>query len=311
MNFEEAERQFINRCLALGLSTETIKQYQKVLKRLIQNYTKDKTEKTIESTDIRVFTSTLLREHLAFLSRCVSPTTVKIHYMALHSFFSFLYKNDIISEDVMRNIEKPKVPKRDLQAFTKEHLDILLSVFDRSTFTGFRNYVIACVLFSTGVRRGELVKIKLTDIMFEINAIKIIGKGNKLRNVPVSDTLRKLLIKYIKNREEHIKTNKLYRSPYCFISYTGNKLSENAVTDIFRKVGKENRMNGVRVSPHTFRHSFAKYFLLNGGDVFTLQKILGHSDISVTRQYVNLNENDIRVQNEKYNPLENETWKYY
>lgn len=211
----------------------------------------------------------------------------------------------------MRNIEKPKVPKRDLKAFSKEHIDILLNVFDKDTFTGFRNYVIACVFFSTGIRRGELVRIKMSDIMFEINSLRIIGKGNKARVVPLSDTMRRLLIKYIKVRELHIRTNKLFMSPYCFISHTGNKLSENAVTDIFSKAGKENKIKGVRVSPHTFRHSFAKYFLLNGGDVFTLQKILGHSDISVTRKYVNLNDNDIRVQNEKYNPLENEMWKYY
>ncbi len=312
MKFIQAEKEFYRRCMAMNLSTETVKQYQKVLKRLIETCVSEGIGTSATDIDMNSITPTTIRLHLMKLRKKVSLGTVRIHYAALRAFFRFMKKEEIMYRDIMENVEKPKVPIKEIPAFTKDNINTLLSVFDKNTFLGYRNYTITCMMFATGMRRAEVVRLMMQDIHFDIGIIKVVGKGNKFRSVPLSDNLRRVLIKYIKVRQEYIKEKRLMKSPYFFISsHTGSKLTVNSLTNIFEEVGKNEGIKGVRVSPHTFRHTFAKLFLLNGGDVFTLQKILGHSDITTTKKYVSLNDNDIRLQNDKYNPFENENWRYY
>lgn len=310
MNLQQAKKEFSRRCIAMNLSHNTVLQYEKVLKRLLNTCISDGLGKNEEEIEINEITSTFIRYHLTSLRESFSPVTVKIHYMALHSFFSFLYREGITTKNVMANIERPKVPKTEIKAFSKEEIKKLLSAFKKDTFAGYRNYVITCTLFATGIRRSELASIKKNDIRFDTNFIKIMGKGDKFRNVPMTENLRVLFLKYIKIRQEFTLTNKLHDSQYFFISSRGNKMLENSITNIYENLAKQENMNDVRVSPHTFRHTFAKFFLLNGGDVFTLQKILGHSDLTVTKRYITLNEKEIQIQNDKFNPFENESWQY-
>lgn len=311
MNLQQAKKEFSRRCLSMNLSKNTIEQYEKVLKRFLATCVTDglgADETEIELADV---TTNLIRLHLATLAQTLSPVTVKIHYMALHSFFTFLYREGMTTKNIMGSIERPKVPKNEIKAFSKDEINKLLSAFDKNDFIGYRNYVITCTLFATGIRRSELLSIKKTDIRFDSCLIKIMGKGEKFRNVPITESLRALFLKYIRVRQQYIKTSKLYESQFFFISRQGNKLKANSLTNLYENIGKQENMQDVRVSPHTFRHTFAKFFLLNGGDVFTLQKILGHSDLSVTKKYVTLNDNEIKAQNDKFNPFENENWRYY
>lgn len=311
MNYSKCCLEYYRRCYAINLSKETIGIYKKVLNRLEKTLIKERIGTNGDDIEIKDITSNILRYHLAMLHESMQPITVRIHYRSLHSFFAFLEREEIIKVNVMDKVEKIKVPKREIQAFSKEDISRLLNVFDKDTFTGYRNYTITCLLFSTGMRRGEAVKLLMNDIHFDINIIKVIGKGNKFRNVPMGDSLRRVLIKYIKIRKEYIKEKGFCNTPALFISsITGCKLSVETLTEIYYTVGKSEGMKGVRVSPHTFRHTFAKYFLLNGGDIFSLQKILGHAEITTTKQYVNLNIKDIKMQNDKYNPLDNESWRF-
>ena len=285
--------------------------YERVLNRLEKTMVKEGLGERGKDINIEEVTPTMIRLHFSILLEQMQPVTLRIHYRLLHSFFTFLKSEEITSRNIMGRVEKPKVPKKEMEAFSKEEIDTLLSVFDKNTFVGYRNYVLTCLLFGTGLRRSEAVKVRIDDIRFDINIIKVMGKGSKFRNVPIGDSLRRVLIKYINIRHDEIKKRKLNDSPYLFInSRNGNKLGIETLTGLYNTVGREEGIRGVRVSPHTFRHTFAKFFLLNGGDVFTLQKILGHSDITTTKKYINLNTNDIRVQNDKYNPFENECWRY-
>lgn len=312
MNFLQAEKEFYRRCYALNLTEFTNEQYEKILRRLEKACIADGLGESANTINVEDISTTFIRYHIATLSRTLQASTVRGHFMSLRSFFSFLYKEGITSKNIMQNLERPRVPKKEIQAFTKEEIGKILNGFDKNTFTGYRNYVITCVFFATGIRRMELRNIKKEDVRFDINTIKIMGKGNKFRNMPITDSLRKTLLKYIRVRQTYIDEKSLYDCPYLFISSKdGQKMCCNSLSNIYRIKGREEKINGVRVSPHTFRHTFAKFFLLNGGDVFTLQKLLGHSDISMTRRYVSLNDKDIRLQNEKYNPFENESWKYY
>lgn len=311
MNYSQATTEFYRHCLARNLSRETIGMYERVLNRLEKTMVKEGLGERGKDINIEEVTPTMIRLHFSILLEQMQPVTLRIHYRLLHSFFTFLKSEEITSRNIMDRVEKPKVPKKEMEAFSKEEIDTLLSVFDKNTFVGYRNYVLTCLLFGTGLRRSEAVKVRIDDIRFDINIIKVMGKGSKFRNVPIGDSLRRVLIKYINIRHDEIKKRKLNDSPYLFInSRNGNKLGIETLTGLYNTVGREEGIRGVRVSPHTFRHTFAKFFLLNGGDVFTLQKILGHSDITTTKKYINLNTNDIRVQNDKYNPFENECWRY-
>ena len=311
MNFLQAEKEYRRRCMALNLSSETLGIYKKCLHRLLNTCIAEELGMDSESVAVDDITTSVLRLHFVNLLKELKPITVRIHYICLHSFFTFLYKEGHVKKNCMEAVKKPRVPKTELQAFTHEQINILLNVFDKNTFTGYRNYCITCVLFGTGIRRSEAAKIKLEDVLFDIGMMKIHGKGSKQRKVPISDTLRRVLVKYIRMRKEYLKEKHFCDSPYLFVNvWNGTGIRGDNITSIYNTVGRELQLKGVRVSPHTFRHTFAKYFLLNGGDVFTLQKILGHSSLTTTKQYVNMNDKDIRQQNNKYNPLECDYWKY-
>ena len=312
VNYFQATTEFYRRCLAVNLSKESIGMYEKVLKRLEKTLISEGMGKTSKEINISDVSPTLIRYHFSLLRECMQPITMRIHYQCLHSFFTFLNAEEVIAANIMEKVEKPKVPKKEIQAFSKADVNTLLSVFDKSSFVGYRNYAITCVLFGTGMRRGEVSRLLIDDVHFDVNIIKVIGKGNKFRNIPMSDTLRSVLIKYLKLRKQFISEKCLNNSPYIFISSTtGNRLNVESLTELYNTIGHSEGLKGVRVSPHTFRHTFAKFFLLNGGDVFSLQKILGHADITTTKKYINLNEADLRTQNDKYNPLENAGWRYY
>ena len=305
MNFSECQKHIINRCLALNLSGQTLHKYSIVLKRfqkfLLAN----------SLTCVEEITAHDIRGHLSELYETMDAISVKNHYMALSTFFSYLHREEIIKKNPIDKVIKPKITKKILPAFSKADIHTLLNAFDRSTFLGFRNYTLMCVFFATGARRGAVSRMKIEDMRFDINIVKVTEKGNIQRNLPLTDTLRKVLIKYIKVRSQYIKERGLVESPYLFITNQGARMQENAISNLFCKVAKEVNINGVRVSAHTWRHTFAKFFLLNGGDVFTLQKLLGHSDIKVTKQYIDLNEKEIKIQNDKFNPFENDYWEYY
>lgn len=311
MNFLEAEKEFKRRCMALNLASETLGIYKKCLHRLLDTCIEEELGNSDDVIAVNDITVSLLRYHFAKLLKQIQPITVRIHYRCLHTFFTFLYKEGYTKRNCMEAVEKPRVPQVEIQAFSHEQVNTLLNIFDKNTFKGYRNYCITCMLFGTGIRRSEATKIKLEDVLFDIAMIKIQGKGSRQRKVPISDTLRKVLLKYLKMRKDYITEKGLCSSPYLFITLnTGGKMSGDSITSMYNTLGRELKLKGVRVSPHTFRHTFAKFFLLNGGDVFTLQRILGHADITTTKQYVNMNSGDIRIQNDKYNPLECDYWKY-
>lgn len=309
MNFLQAHEEFRRRCYAANLSPESVKQYDKVLKRFIRFCIQDKIGSGEEDIDISKITPSVIRYYLAIRSKEVSPVTVRIHYMGLHTFFSFLFKDNLIDSNPMARVEKPKKVIREIPAYSKEDINKLLNTFDKDTFVGYRNYTLTCLLFGTGMRRSEAANLRLGDIHFDLDVIKVIGKGDKFRNVPMGISLKSILLKYLKVRKKHIAAESISSSDFVFInSRTGQRLQSNAISDIYRMIAADQGINGVRVSPHTFRHTYAKFFLLNGGDVFSLQKILGHADIAVTKRYVTLNDKDIRTQNEKFNPLDNRKW---
>lgn len=298
-------KNFLQRCNALNLQNSTIEQYKSVIENFFDFID------IYDLKDIENIRETHIMEFLVSKKNKVRKITVKGYFVILKVFFNYLYHENFISHNIMGNMKKPKVPKYKVKVFSNEEIKLILNYFDKSTFIGFRNYAIMCILFSTGMRKGELCNMYCTDIMFESGVINIIGKGDKQRHIPISPTLRKILLKYFKMRNEYIVNKGLLQNKFFIISKTGNKMQPDNVTLIFYTIKNSYKIQSDRFSAHTFRHTFAKTYLLNGGDIFSLQKILGHEKIETTRQYINLNETEIKIQNEKYNPLDNTRWQYY
>lgn len=249
-----------------------------------------------------------------YLQQCyndgrVKPVTVLGRLRALRVFFNFLVDEGVLMVSPVAAIRKPKVPKYVIKVFSKEDINAVLAAFPLDTFIGFRNYFIMATLFSTGMRRGELLDIRVYNIRFDNNVILVNGKGSKERLLPLSPLYKKTLTKYLKLRTEYLRGAE--RSPFLIINRYGYQLSIGGLNSVFGSLKEITALKGVRVSAHTWRHTFAKLYLLNGGDLFSLQRILGHEDITTTRIYVDMNLKDVKQQNDKFNPLDNARWQYY
>ena len=281
---------FNRRCVACNLRPASIVQYNKTLKRFCAVYPCD----SCTPADIRSFLARLQ----------VAPATKKIHWMTLNVFFNFLYKNGYVQHNPMEAVEKPRVPRKLMRWFSSKEIEQMLNCWDESTFTGCRNKTIMQLFFATGMRRAELAGLTLKDIRWDMDAIFIRGKGGKERTAPLTPELRRILTNYIAMRNKHEKRpcNALFIS-----SNTGEGLTPAGVWSIFSK----SPLTGERVSPHTWRRTFCRCMLLNGADLVTIQILCGHSDISTTRKYIAMCTEDIAIANAKYNPLTNNSWKYY
>ena len=229
----------------------------------------------------------------------LSSTTVNHRIRTSKQFFAFLVQEGYLPDDPLKNIKKVKAPKTIIEAFTRDQMRSLLDQPDKKTFVGFRDYCIMLVLLDTGLRLSELLNIRLDDINLNQRKIKVMGKGAKERNVYFETTTRDALKRYIA-----IRGDNLHHS-FLWISHQDEPYNRNSLQDRLPRYGKQAGLKNVRVSPHTFRHTFAKLFILNGGNTLALQKLLGHSTLEMVRHYVNLWGTDLQAMHRQYSPVDN------
>ena len=177
------------------------------------------------------------------------------------------------------------------------------------TFAGVRNKTILYLLYGTGIRKAELLGLTVFSLHLDMCSMTIIGKGEKEREVPLSPVLVKLLRIYLGQREKILLSHKIETSSLIVTKY-GRPLSDGGLREVFRELKNKAGICGLKVSPHTMRHSFAKNFLLNGGNLFALQEVLGHEDVSTTRIYVDYNKLELGQQMKNFCPLDNSKWSY-
>lgn len=307
MKLRDSLHYFLRKCNVNQLSINTIINYEHHLNpyvKFIENLLGD----DVEVEDITEEHNLLYLEQIP---KDYSKSTIRSRYTYLKIFFKTLFECEIIHKNPVKTIKVPRKQRTIIYAFNRNEIQEILSMFDKSDFIGFRNYVIFSLFFGTGIRRGELIGLMLQDINIELDYIRVMGKGSKERYVPIGETLKKVLTIYLRRRKAFLEQKGYNAIQYVFIARDGKKLTDRGVNCLFHNIRDSKRQWSTRVSPHTLRHTFAKFFLLNGGDVFTLQKILGHNDISTTRVYVDLNDQEVKMQNHKYNPLDNPRWQYY
>jgi len=232
----------------------------------------------------------------------LSPSTIHGYVRTIKAFWSWLLREGYIDHNIMTAVRPPKVPRKVINTFSPEQIERLLRTPDRGNSRGFRQYLILLVLLDTGIRLSELIDLTLEKVDMPRSCFRIMGKGSKERIVPFGGQVRKALLKYMmKYRPEPVAP----RVTQLLLSEGGYPMKKRELQAIISRIGKQAGIYDVRCSPHTFRHVFARQFLMNGGNVFALQQVLGHSSLEVVKLYINLAERDITEQHRKYSPVDN------
>jgi len=299
-------------CVAEGRSPKTILWYDHklhIFRRYLAQHHGIDDATAVTAEEIRAFLVHLREEvhrgdhdaHKRSQKALLSPQTIQGYYRAIKAFFSWMIREEYLENDPTRNIRRPKAPQTIVPTFDEEQVRRLLAVPDRTRPTGFRDYCILMLLLDTGVRLNELAGLRISDLHLEDGLIQVYGKGNKERMVPVGSKVRKLLWRYLaQHRPEPIYPE----VQTVFLTPGGRPIKGETVYRMVVRRGRQAGLEGVRCSPHTFRHTFAVSFLRNGGDVFSLQRILGHTSLVVTRMYCQLSESDIQAQHRRCSPVD-------
>lgn len=209
-----------------------------------------------------------------------SPRSVNRKISSLKSFYKYLLKEGVIAKDPLQQISTVKAPKRLPAYITQDDLlNFLEEPVDENDFSAVRDKLIIEILYDTGIRRSELINLKETSVDFSGGLLKVTGKRNKERIIPLSKKLLEHIKGYTLNKEKTIKT----RSSYLIVTDKG----EQAYPEfILRRVKQAlSGLKSVRKSPHILRHSFATHMLNNGADLNIIKELLGHADLSATQVY--------------------------
>ena len=180
----------------------------------------------------------------------------------------------------------PKIGRKLPDTLSTEEIDSLIEAIDLSTLEGQRNKAMLETLYSCGLRVSELISLKISDLFFEEGFIKITGKGNKQRFVPVGKTTIKFITTYVNQIRVHIAVQKNFEDT-LFLNRRGKQLTRAMIFTIIKNLASAINLNKT-ISPHTFRHSFATHLLENGADLRSIQLMLGHESITTTEVYMHL-----------------------
>lgn len=202
----------------------------------------------------------------------------------LKSFFGYLIFEDYRKDNPMTLIESPKVGRKLPDVLTLEDIDKLIAAINLETNEGERNRAMLETLYACGLRVSELVDLKISDLYFDEGFIKVTGKGNKERFVPIEKHTKKL-INFYKNHDRKCLAIQTGHEDTLFLNRRGKKLTRAMVFTIIKELALKINLNKT-ISPHTFRHSFASHLLENGADLRAIQIMLGHESITTTEIYL-------------------------
>jgi len=304
-NLDSLIKGYMLNCEADGKSPTTISGYQMLLKKFswyccLNEYPPPQ---KFTAAHIRGFLEYLTTEthrwnsHSPRANRPVNKTTVNCYYRALHSFFNWLYKEELIPTNPFDHLKTPEPEGKVIQALTPKEINRLLQTCSAKTAHDVRNKAILSVFLDCGFRISELASLTLQDVNTDDGSMLIRqGKGGKQRVVRIGNKAQKILWKYLT----------LYRrstSNHLFINRYGEPLDVLGIKMLIKRLGDRAK---VKVHPHKLRHTFAISYLRSGGDVFSLQYLLGHSTLQMTQRYFqSLNAEDAMNAHRKYSPLDN------
>ena len=278
-----------------GLSTNTISGYSIDLQKLIR---------FLEHNEIFV-APTAIEEHtiqhfIYETAKEVNPRTQARIISGLRSFFDYMIFEGYRTLNPTDFIETPKLGLKLPDTLSQEEIDTLIGAIDLSHPQGERNKTIIETIYSCGLRVSELISLKISDLFFEEGFIRVIGKGDKQRFVPIHSSTQKLIRSYLTNYRNQLQPNKKFVD-ILFINRRGNGVSRQMIYGFLKKLAEKIQLQK-KISPHTLRHSFATHLLKGGADLRIIQQMLGHESITTTEIYVHLDKSYLQKVVETFHP---------
>lgn len=264
-----------------GLSKNTIDNYTFDILRLCDYLDTNKIDVSPVQID-----SEILQQFIYYISKELNARSQARIISGLKSFFSYLIFEEYRSDDPLALIEAPRIGRKLPDTLSVSEIDSLISAIDLSKPEGERNRAILETLYGCGLRVSELTELKISDLFFDEGFVKITGKGNKQRFVPIGSTTQRYINIYLQQIRSHL-TVKKGSEDILFLNRRGGKLTRAMIFTIIRDLAGHIGLEKV-ISPHTFRHSFATHLLENGADLRSIQMMLGHESITTTEVYVHL-----------------------
>ena len=278
-----------------GLSKNSIDNYTLDVKKLVQYLE----ESQIPDTPISI-TSESVQQFIYELAKMANARTQSRTISGLRSFFNYLVFEDYRPDNPLELIESPKIGMKLPDTLSEDEIDQLISAIDLSKPEGERNRAILETLYGCGLRVSELINLKLSDLFFDEGFIKVTGKGDKQRFVPIVETTQKFINIYVKQMRPHINIQKGHED-ILFLNRRGKQLTRAMIFTIIKQLAEKIGLKK-SVSPHTFRHSFASHLLQNNADLRAIQLMLGHESITTTEIYVHLDKGHLTKVVEQYHP---------
>jgi integrase/recombinase XerC len=270
-------------------SPHTVKAYKQDIQQFLDYFQEGKL--SVNKENIRDFITEV------FL-KTKKKTTVARKIYAIKSFYIYLLQKGKIAKNPFDAIGTPKVDKVLPEILTEREMLEFLDRLPEDTFLHLRNKAIFEFLYATGLRISELTGLKLVDINFDEELVRVLGKGKKERIVPFHDYAKEILLKYLAEAKRQFKTS----IEYIFLNSKGKKITDRAVEIILQNTYREIMQSNKNVYPHLFRHSFATHLLQRGANLRIIQELLGHSSLSTTEKYTNLNYGDLLNVYKQFHP---------
>lgn len=308
-SIQEAVEIFIQAKQAEGLRASTIKGYYDT-SRYFTDWLGSKTKNVDE------ITSTIVRDYINYLKEDRTPYqgdkkrerskkglsvyTINIRLRNLKAIFRFLFDEGIINKNPTSNIRIVKDDEHEeVQGLSDQEIDMILASYDDKLFAQWRDKTLVLLLLDTGLRINEALSLSIENIDFHQNTLLVpsaIAKNRKHREIPISREITKRLKQLVDETEQYFG-----EGSRVFMNAYGDDFTADAFRRRLNRLKK--KLDIIKLHPHMFRHTFARNYILNGGDVFTLQKILDHADIQTTRKYIQMDSVHLRQQHNKFSPV--------
>ena len=281
--------------LEKGLARSSVKSYISDLEHF-RTFCEQSMVETLEEID-----KDIILDYLDTLKDAeYAATSITRRLVAIKVFFRFLVREKYLDKDITDVMDSPKLWKILPSHLNFHEVELLINYYTGREILTIRNRTILEVMYSCGLRVSEAVNLKMENLKFDTGIIRVLGKGNKERIIPIGKAAQRLINKYLKDSRPLLNKNE-ETIEWVFLSNNGKQLTRKRIWDVVKDAAK---MCGIEknVYPHTLRHSFATHLLHNGADLRVIQEMLGHADISTTQIYTHVNKDKLMAAHRQFHP---------